>query len=294
MKKMFLFFAVLFSANLFSLTPDEELLFRAARKNDVKTIEMLAKKGVNLNVREHEDDDEYSTKYTPLHKAISYNNKDALIALLELGANPNTRNGYGDTVLMTCASTAGKNNLSKIIIDDKKTDLNAKNKYGNTALRNAMSSQNYEIIKYLIEKGADIELISGTFGTALTYAVFENDIEMVKIIVEAGANVNARGNDGNTALHSTIWCSNYEIAKYLISKGADVNIKGGFGATPLIHAIISEQDVEMVKIFIEAGADVNTIFSGESPKYNGKSALQIAEELDNKEIINLLKKAGAK
>lgn len=290
MKNFFLLLIILFSTNLFPITQDEELFLLSALKNDIKTIENLAKKGVYLDVKY---DDRFGS--TALHYAVRENNIEAIKTLLNLGANPNKKDNFGKTPLMWSVSKVEKNNISKILIENRKTYLDAMDDdgRGHTALYHAMSDKNYEIVKYLIAKGANIENKSTPFGPALIYAIFNNDIEMVKIIVEAGADLNVDFHN-QTPLHEAVNVKGYETVKYLISKGANVNIKNELSkATPLIYAILVKQDVEMVKVLIKAGADVNTVFDGDS-RHKGKSALQIAEELNNKEIINLLKKAGAK
>ena len=58
--------------------------------------------------------------------------------------------------------------------------------------------------------------------------------EVVKILINAGANVNAKASDASTPLH---YAENKEIAELLIAEGADVNEKNNKGITPLDDAI---------------------------------------------------------
>jgi len=57
--------------------------------------------------------------------------------------------------------------------------------------------------------------------------------EVVKILINAGANVNAKASDASTPLH---YAENKEIAELLIAEGADVNAKDKDGVTPLDYA----------------------------------------------------------
>ena len=47
-----------------------------------------------------------------------------------------------------------------------------------------------------------------------------NDIEIVKLLIENGADVNAKNEDGETALHLANRKGYLDIVKYLIAKGA--------------------------------------------------------------------------
>ena len=77
-----------------------------------------------------------------------------------------------------------------------------------------------------------------------------------------------------------------ELAKLLIDSGADVKIKADSDWTALMFAAM-RGDVESVKNLVDAKADVN------SKNKNGETPLQRATALEYKEIITILKKAGA-
>ena len=73
----------------------------------------------------------------------------------------------------------------------KFTNVNFQDKHGNTDLINAIFHKNIKIIKYLIEKGADINAKNEDGYTALDLAsINENNEnnEIIKILENAGAN----------------------------------------------------------------------------------------------------------
>lgn len=126
--------------------------------------------------------------------------------------------------------------------------------------------------------------------TPLHYAV--HDLGTVLYLVGSGTDVNARDKLGAQPIHCAAFMGKLDVVKYLVEKGADVNSKGPGNATPLHNAvhwekgIVKNSDYEgIVRFLIEKGADVN------APNSKGYPPLNFARD---KEIIKLLKKAGAK
>jgi ankyrin repeat protein len=100
-----------------------------------------------------------------LHKYIKGVN-DAL----ERGANVNVRDEvkWGWTVLMTAASI-GNLEIVKLLVEHG-ADVNLKNVKGNTALILAAQNDNFNIVKYLVEKGADVK-IKNEYGKTALYSI---------------------------------------------------------------------------------------------------------------------------
>lgn len=112
-------------------------------------------------------------------------------------------------------------------------------------------------------------------------------IDIVKYLIEKGADVNAKEKYGSTVfIYSG---DNLELIKYFIEvKGFDINSKNKYSMTALMNASYSYRDnVEVVKYLIENGADIN------AKNKNGYTALDIAVENKFTEIIFILKGTGA-
>lgn len=160
------------------------------------------------------------------------------------------------------------------------------NRKGNSPLIAACIGQQPEIVKMLLEAGADvndIETISGS--TALIYSV--RNPKIVKILLEGNASVNTTNKSGMTALLYSAHDGNLEVVNLLLQAGADVNIADVQGMTPLALAV-HFGPLSVVKRLVEAGADVN------AKDKEGNTALKLAQKTGNEEIIQLLKSAGAK
>jgi len=98
--------------------------------------------------------------------------------------------------------------------------------------------------------------------TALTYAVYYCQTEIVRMLIEKGANIEAKDNDGWTALMYSIYCGKVEIVRMLIEKGANIEARDDRGRTPVMHAGYLRQ-TEIVRLLIEKGAesDTNNVWS---------------------------------
>ena len=137
--------------------------------------------------------------------------------------------------------------------------MNARNRFGQTPLIAAIVSGNIEIIKLLIDSGADISRIdSRFFKTPLMHAAERNSCEAVKLLVNKGADVNFRQKRRSwvTALLWAVYWGHYECAKMLIEAGADVNVTADTGESGLIFTT-RHDDIKCAKLLLCAGAMVN-------------------------------------
>jgi uncharacterized protein len=83
----------------------------------------------------------------------------------------------------------------------KGTDINLQDNDMVTALMHASALGHIDIVKFLIEKGADINAKNSWAGwNALIYSSMNGKTETVKYLIEKGADVNTKDNEGKTAL----------------------------------------------------------------------------------------------
>ncbi len=92
------------------------------------------------------------------------------------------------------------------------------------------------VITYIMMWGYFQPLSAEGIDDSLFQAVKVGDVQMVKSLLEKGANVNARDENGNTPLHLAAKEGNFEIVKLLVTHCADVLIKDRWGKTPLDYA----------------------------------------------------------
>ncbi len=120
----------------------------------------------------------------------------------------------------------------------------------------AVYANDIETIRFLQQRGTDIDTPAIGDGTALMIAVKENNRLMVEELIQLGANVNQSSRfDGNPLIVAAMR-NNLELAQLLIENGADVNAIVTYDETPLINAT-RRGYLDMTKLLVSHGADVN-------------------------------------
>jgi uncharacterized protein len=258
----------------------EKKLLTASDEGNLSLVQSLIKAGVSSNAQD------IPHLETPLMMAASSLHPKVVKFLLESGANANLEDGYNkDTALSLVAKKWKSAVKPQQKVDERliatvtslipKSNLNHKNKDGNTPLM---------------------------------LAAGEGNVTQVGLLTQAKADPNVQNKEGNTALVELLKrgdgikpAKGYKIVNYLLEAGADPNIQGNYGATPLMLAAQAGFS-RIVDRLIKAKADPNIRSAGE----DGRTALTLAkEELakespgsyiyeDYSETIKLLKAAGPK
>ncbi|MDZ7693969.1 MAG: ankyrin repeat domain-containing protein [Balneolaceae bacterium] len=120
----------------------------------------------------------------------------------------------GPTALMF-ASYNGHLDVIRYLVDNG-AQLDRKNKEGRTALMFAASGPFPDVVQYLLEQGADPNRTDMAEGwSPLMYAAAEGNTEVVKILLSHGADPELKDKDGDTAADFAQNNGHTEIAKLL-------------------------------------------------------------------------------
>jgi len=153
-----------------------------------------------------------------------------------------------------------------IYIKNKNFEIERTNLNGDTLLTYASKKKVFDVVKLLIEKGANIDHQNKDGDTALLLSIEnsqdgDNDIngdnDMINFLLENNANIHIKNNNKYDALLMGIrTVNNTDVVKTIIKKGANINAQDEKGNTPLMLAINFES-AYMVELLIEEGANVN-------------------------------------
>ncbi|MBX7057207.1 MAG: ankyrin repeat domain-containing protein [Leptospirales bacterium] len=135
-------------------------------------------------------------------------------------------------------------------------------------------------VRKAIERGFDVNTRIRGHESLLDTAAMNGHVELVRYLLESGANPNVADRGGWTALHFGVNCTEgeretREIVSLLLQRGANVNAQDSTGFTPLMYAA-TKMDGELVRMLLRGGADPNIKNSvgmtarelAELPQYN--------------------------
>jgi ankyrin repeat protein len=224
----------------------------AARNGQVEVVKLLVKHDERLV---HALDEK---KRTVLSYATMHGSVQMVKVLLENGAPANE----SKLIPISNACSHGAHAAVRVLLEHgAQTETTQDEPDWWPPLHEAILEGAYRCVQVLLEFNADPNY-EGPDGTALQAAVTHNQIEIVKLLVEHDADVNRRRDeDTKTAVHNAISLkSDMTIARYLVEKGADVNLRTSL-SSPLFSACLNN-NADMVRLLLEKGANVNDVFDG--------------------------------
>ncbi|MCJ1269051.1 hypothetical protein MMC22_008939 [Lobaria immixta] len=284
-------------------------------RDDKAVVRLLLKKKVDLEIVDKD-------LATALSLAAINQLEEIVDLLLDKGASPDSRDWNGRTALhrlSVTGLTAGSHAIVNLLLV-KGASLSLKDKKEMTPLSLAIINQEVEMVRFLLEKGADANLMRHPLGrtmlhqaaeqkkSAVVEALLENKAEviagdakgrtalllaterwfcgLVKVVLDHGADIEAQATDELKSWHISILNGFIGIMEVLLEKGADVNSQGNSGK-PALHFVAQEGYKKSVELLLKAGADVDI------PDVNGWTALCLAAFGGHEKSVELLLKAGA-
>lgn len=224
-----------------------------------------------------------------LFEAIRNKDEKLALQLIDLGADINAINGYNDRNVLIEACGEGCIEIVKLILSKKKCDVNCKRGNSTPLISAAYNDDNIEIVKLLIEAGANLDLKSCN-ESALLIACTYSCNKIATLLIEKGANVNLKPIRGESCLYKAVSRNNVELIRHLIKYGANLEIKNnspdGYNNTPLIIAAFYGY-LKSVNILLEHGADVN------AKDCDGTTSLMLAAAHGYPEVFITLMRNGA-
>src|SRR5690606_18934067 len=127
---------------------------------------------------------------------------------------------------------------------------------GTRALHWAVYHGEAELVRRLIEAGADVSAANDYGSTPMSEAAVRGDAEILEMLLDAGADVDSPNADGQTALMVLARTDNVAAARLLLERGANVDaVERRKGQSALMWAAAQSRPA-MVELLLELGADV--------------------------------------
>lgn len=234
--------------------------------------------------------------YSALFLAAALGSPEILDILLKCGLEFAPTSDSDLNILLICAVNVGNVENVRYLLDQG-ADINfIYEKISRAAIHEAVYVKKPEVVKVLIEKGANINLKSAKHGYPLHMAIennsdtilglllkagvnvdvanrlnrppmasacYLNKLGAVKLLLEHGCSINFFSAEGYNLLHYAIIPGSFEVAEYLISINSNIQMQNG---TPsyVLHRSTLEERTKMVKYLLEIGADPYEKFDHET------------------------------
>lgn len=237
---------------------------------------------------------------TPLLIAAENGQTEIVDLLLKKGADINARdrtNGaplsQGNSALILAAAMNHLDTVQLLLAQAKKPDVLLKEREGKTAFWFAVENENLEMVNLLYSHGSKVNLPDKTGASVLTATVLHKKYDVLDFLVSKGADINKADNNGSTPLMTAISFKNKNQAvvikyleKFLTFKPMLNHVAGDYSA---LHVATQIGFVEAIGLLLDNGANINLL----SPA-NGRTALYVAAASKNIDAARYLMSRGAK
>lgn len=158
-----------------------------------------------------------------------------------------------------------------------------------TPLMKAVESNNLAGVKQLIGQGVDVNALEANGDAPLVMAAYLGHAEIVRALLEAGADVTAVDPEMKaTALHAAAYAGRTEAARLLIQYKVDINKQGPRNGYTALHDAIWQGHTDTASVIIDAGANLGL------KNHEGQTPLDFARARKRREIVALLEQKRVK
>ena len=209
------------------LSQASNLLLEAACRNDVAGVRRALRNGANAN-------GVYDGRMI-LTYPCNQGHDETVRILLEAGADPSK---IEDDWSPICdAIDQGHLSTVEILLNHDNGLLEIEGSFGKTPLLRALCKEQFGIVRFLLDRGANA-LATDVDGRTTLMLACDNgaDLEIVRRLLAAGVSVEARDKDQHTALHHAAPWGNVEtIRELIVEHNANMFAVDKYGKRPLIQ-----------------------------------------------------------
>ncbi|XP_023717827.1 putative ankyrin repeat protein RF_0381 [Cryptotermes secundus] len=228
---------------------------------------------------------------SPLHSAVQHGHLDLIRLLIEQGVDVDTRATFREQTPVHIAAKLGEFNCLKLLASygGSLTSLDGTEK-GFAPIHLAILTGNDAIALWLLENGVSVNTESMAGISPLFCAIRCRNTQLVKVLIEKGADVNAKivNMDGITPLHSAVLVKDVDIFKILLENGADFTAFCNFRNQTVIHSAAAAGNLEMFLTMVRYNADMSVQTNNEK----GDRPIHLAASMGHVSIVEWLIENG--
>ncbi|MEO8427770.1 MAG: ankyrin repeat domain-containing protein, partial [Verrucomicrobiota bacterium] len=249
----------------------------ATRYYSTREMKLLLDRGAHPNARSKE-------KFTAFNFAAADRAKAEV--LIDCGFDFKQGGEEHSSALMIAARHPRGFEVVSLLLS-RGADANQKGPGGATALQRSVKSGDLRTVKLLVEKGAilDDPANKGLFFNSL----LTGKDEIARFLMEKGADVNLSDGFAGHSLGAALVNGNTAFASELIERGADIHLARNVGdVPPIVYAAHNDQgDPALVKLLLKKGADLN------ARNDRDETALTWARKRGETQLVHFLEEQGA-
>ncbi|XP_027143095.1 histone-lysine N-methyltransferase EHMT2 isoform X3 [Larimichthys crocea] len=209
-------------------------LHAAAQRGLLEVCYMLIQAGAQVDAQDKD-------LRTPLLEAIINNHIEVARYLFQNGACVYHVEEDGYTGLHHAAKL-GNLEIVNMLLETGQVDVNAQDSGGWTPIIWAAEHKHVEVIKSLLNRGADVtindksHLSSQELNVCLHWAAYAGNVDIAELVLNSGCSLASVNMHGDTPLHIAAREGYLECVTLFLSRGADIDIMNREGDTPLTLA----------------------------------------------------------
>uniref|UniRef100_A0A4W6ER57 Euchromatic histone-lysine N-methyltransferase 2 n=1 Tax=Lates calcarifer TaxID=8187 RepID=A0A4W6ER57_LATCA len=202
-------------------------LHAAAQRGLLEVCYMLVQAGAQVDAQDKD-------LRTPLLEAIINNHIEVARYLIQNGACVyHVEDGYTG---LHHAAKLGNLEIVNMLLETGQVDVNAQDSGGWTPIIWAAEHKHVDVIKALLNRGADVTINDKELNVCLHWAAYAGNVDIAELVLNSGCSLASVNMHGDTPLHIAAREGYLECVTLFLSRGADIDIMNREGDTPLTLA----------------------------------------------------------
>ena len=260
-------------------------LMFASKYGHIKVIELLLNHGASVNL------ENYSGQ-TAIMFAAESGHTDIVDLLIRYGADISTKSKIymNSSTPLSLAAVNGHLDVVELLLDHgAKIDERIGT---STPLMYAAETGDYKLCKFLIERGANVNATSLNAidgESVLSLAALNGHLDIIKLLINSGADVNMKlGDTGATVLEQAIFMNKLNVAHHLLQMGANPSLCNSNPQKFLELSINKlQRDLELAASLRNGETTIKDVLKSEnasshSKKHSRESLLHLTKNIESK------------